>query len=159
MCAQEMPRHEHPVGRLFERVGSATIGLRKTPRPLISTSHRSPGFMRVRPGMRSNPTASAGSPAGGCSAPGVPITITSPARSRIAGREVVDHLLDREQHVVERGVLLLDAVQPRDDACARRQPEFVGVISHGPNVPERSKFLPRPNCRLWPWNSRTEPSL
>src|SRR5579862_4848425 len=44
---------------------------------------------------------------------------------RVAGREVVDDLLDRKKHFVERLILLLDAIEARDQAMLLRIAEFV----------------------------------
>ena len=58
------------------RVSSATIGLRRTPRPpSISTSTTSPGFIH-KGGLRAKPTPS-----------GVPVEITSPAASGVQSEQ------------------------------------------------------------------------
>ena len=113
---------------------SSMTGFDRVPMPVIVTSTVSPGCSSDR------------------RRPGVADAARGAGRDHVArlergpDRGIGDQLGDGVDHVLDRRVLDLLAVDRR--ASARRWPRSIssGVTIHGPNEPERSKFLPAVNC-------------
>src|SRR6185437_495987 len=128
-----LPRHSREVRRPGYRVDHAAswpIGLRSVPMPVISTSIVSPGFIHSG-GFWYAPTP-----------PVVPVTITSPASSRMKVEQYSINV-GISKHRSSRVACCCSLPFRRVMRCARvMSPVSSGVTIHGPKAPDLCKFLP-----------------
>ena len=121
--------------------------LDNVPMPDSSTSIVSPARMNTG-GLRALPTP-----------PVVPVEITSAGCS---GKTVEMYSTKAGTSNIRSLVGALCMIRPLSLVSKRSWPGSgisSAVTIHGPNAPERQKFLPGVNCDVCAWKSRIEPSL